>query len=67
MMKLKTALTLCGFLILILGLVWMGQGSGAFPYPEQSFMINQQPWVTRGAIFSVIGLVLIWGARRFVK
>lgn len=67
MIKAKSALTLCGFLVLILGLVWMGQGSGSFPYPAESFMINQGPWVTRGAIFAIVGLLMIWGARRFLK
>ena len=67
MLKAKTALTIAGFLFLVLGLVWMGQGSGSFPYPAQSFMINQAPWVTRGAIFAVIGIAMIWASRRFLK
>ncbi|CCM75283.1 hypothetical protein BN77_2447 [Rhizobium mesoamericanum STM3625] len=28
-------------LLILIGVVWMGQGSGYFPYPKESFMINQ--------------------------
>ncbi len=66
-MRLKSALTFCGFLFLLLGLVWMAQGSGLFPYPASSFMINQTPWITRGAIFAAFGLALVLGARRLLK
>ena len=40
----KLAYLLGGLLVLI-GLVWMGQGSGYFPYPAESFMIDQSPWI----------------------
>ena len=36
-----TLLTLIGIILLIAGLVFMGQGSGYFPYPAESFMISQ--------------------------
>ncbi|MBZ9790472.1 hypothetical protein K9B32_10105 [Rhizobium sp. 3T7] len=49
---------LAGLLILI-GVVWMGQGSGYFPYPEESFMINQTPWVYWGALAAIVGIVVI--------
>jgi hypothetical protein len=38
----KVAYGLAALLILG-GLVWMGQGSGYFPYPAESFMIDQTP------------------------
>ena len=37
-----------GILAVLVGLVWMGQGSGYFPYPRESFMINEMPWLYRG-------------------
>ncbi|MBY5348900.1 hypothetical protein HFO96_16425 [Rhizobium leguminosarum] len=30
-----------GLLMILLGLIWIAQGSGYFPYPASSFMINQ--------------------------
>jgi hypothetical protein len=50
--------------LLIMGLVFMGQGSGYFPYPAGSFMIGQSRWVYYGAAIAVAGLLLIVVARR---
>ncbi|MCJ9672650.1 MULTISPECIES: hypothetical protein [unclassified Neorhizobium] len=63
----RLALSIIGALMVVLGLIWIGQGSGAFPYPASSFMINQTPWIIRGAIVAIIGVVVIWGARRFLR
>lgn len=63
----KIALTVIGALAALMGLVWIGQGTGLFPYPASSFMINQSPWILRGAVLMVVGLAVIWGARRFIK
>jgi len=60
----STALTLIGILLLIMGLVFMGQGSGYFPYPASSFMINQSRWIYYGGAIAIIGLILIVVARR---
>ncbi|HEX3937281.1 MAG TPA: hypothetical protein VHX43_07225 [Xanthobacteraceae bacterium] len=60
----KTLLTIVGVILLLAGLVWMGQGSGYFPYPAESFMISEVQWVYYGGITAVIGLVLIVLARR---
>jgi hypothetical protein len=61
---LKTVLSVVGVLATLLGLVWMGQGSGYFPYPSGNFMINQTPWIYRGAILAVVGVVVIVLSRR---
>jgi len=54
----KLVYGLAGLLILA-GLVWMGQGSGYFPYPAESFMIDQTPWIYWGALAVAAGLILI--------
>ena len=61
---LKLALTIVGIVATLLGLIWMGQGSGYFPYPANSFMISQTPWISRGAILAVVGIVLVIVGRR---
>lgn len=53
-----------GALAILMGLLWMAQGSGIFPYPASSFMIDQSPWILYGAILALAGLVLVWWARR---
>ena len=60
----QTLLTIVGIILLIAGIVFMGQGSGYFPYPASSFMISQTRWIYYGAGIAVVGLVLIIIARR---
>jgi hypothetical protein len=59
----KTALVILGSLMLLVGLLWVGQGAGLIHWPASSFMIDQRPWVTRGAIMAVFGLLLILFSR----
>ena len=60
----KPALLILGVLCLLVGLLWVGQGAGLVHWPASSFMIDQRPWIARGAILAVVGLVLILFARR---
>jgi hypothetical protein len=61
----RTGLFIIGLIALIVGLVWIGQGTGTFPYPRSSFMINQIQWAWYGAATAVVGLLLLAYARRF--
>ncbi len=60
----QTLLTFIGIILLIMGFVFMGQGSGFFPYPASSFMINNGKWIYCGGGLAVIGLLLIVFGRR---
>jgi hypothetical protein len=60
----KTALLIVGILAVVVGLVWIGQGTGYFPYPSSSFMINQTAWAYYGGALAVGGLIGIVVARR---
>ena len=62
--KMRTLLTIIGIILLLMGLVFMGQGSGYFPYPASSFMISQTRWIYYGAGIAVVGLILIFLSRR---
>jgi hypothetical protein len=64
MKMLRMVLRGLGVLVMLMGLIWIGQGTGVFPYPRQSFMISQMPWAYRGAVLMVIGAILIWMSRR---
>jgi hypothetical protein len=60
----KNAILILGVLMLLMGLLWIGQGTGLVAWPASSFMIDERPWALRGAALAVLGLVLIWYARR---
>jgi len=62
-MNMQALVTIFGIVLLIAGLVFMGQGSGYFPYPRSSFMISQTRWIYYGAAIAVVGLLLIILAR----
>ena len=62
--NMQTLLTVVGIILLIMGLVFMGQGSGYFPYPASSFMISQTRWIYYGAGIAVVGLLILVFARR---
>jgi len=60
----RRALLILGILAVVIGLVWVGQGTGYFPYPKSSFMIDQTPWAYRGLILAAAGLLAIFASRR---
>ena len=60
----KTALLIVGIVAVLMGLLWVGQGAGVIHWPASSFMLDQRPWVLRGAILAVAGLVAVLFSRR---
>ena len=60
----KTALLIIGITGLLMGLLWIGQGTGLVMWPSSSFMLDQRPWALRGALLAAAGLVLIILSRR---
>ncbi len=58
------ALTLVGAALVLIGLLWIGQGTGIFPYPAESFMIADMTWTWVGAATAAVGVLLIFAARR---
>ena len=63
-MSMKAVLLVLGIFAVLMGLLWIGQGTGLVNWPASSFMIDQRPWVTRGAVLSLVGIVLIAVSRR---
>jgi len=60
----RRLLLIAGLLLLVLGLLWIGQGTGVIAWPRSSFMINQIEWAGYGAAAAAFGLVLIWQSSR---
>jgi uncharacterized membrane protein len=60
----RRVLLIAGLLLLAMGLLWIGQGTGVVAWPRSSFMINQLEWAGYGAALAGLGLVLIWQGSR---
>jgi len=61
---LRRSLIVVGLLMAAMGLLFLGQGLGYVRWPASSFMIDQSPWITRGAVLAVLGLGLVLIGRR---
>ena len=60
----KIGLLVISALILLVGLIWMGQGAGYIRYPVTSFMIDQSAWIWRGGLVAALGLIGVVVSRR---
>jgi len=61
----KPALMVIGAVFLLAGLLFAAQGSGVFPYPAASQMIDQSVWIYRGAGLALAGVILILFSFKF--
>jgi uncharacterized membrane protein len=60
----RNLLLVLGLLLLAVGVLWIGQGTGMIVWPRASFMINQIQWAGYGAVVGAVGLILIWQSKR---
>ena len=60
----RRAIFILGIFAALIGLVWIGQGTGYFPYPSHSFMVRQTQWAWYGAALLVAGLIALVLSRR---
>lgn len=55
---------LLGILMVLMGLLWVGQGLGLILWPAESFMLADRQWAINGAVLAAAGLALVWFSRR---
>jgi hypothetical protein len=60
----KLALLIGGALIALLGLHWIGEGTGILAYPQSPLMYLKPMWTFIGLATLVMGLLLVWQSRR---
>lgn len=60
----KRLLRILGLFALLMGLLWMGQGSGVVPWPQTSVMIDESSWVVWGGALAVAGVAALFLSRR---
>ena len=62
----RITLMIVGTILILIGAVWIGQGTGYFPYPSSSVMIDQRKWAYAGGGALLLGVLIIAFARRGV-
>ena len=60
----RMLLNALGALMILMGLLWIGQGMGWIRWPADSFMIGVSDWTWRGALMAAGGMLLLWAARK---
>lgn len=61
---LRVLMLVIGTLALLMGLLWIGQGTGLVHWPASSFMLDVTAWAVRGAVLAMGGLLMIVFGRR---
>jgi hypothetical protein len=61
---LQNVLAVIGVLLVLVGVLWIGQGTGLVHWPANSFMIDERPWAIRGAGLALVGVALLLFSRR---
>ncbi|MET1756200.1 hypothetical protein ABVV53_12150 [Novosphingobium sp. RD2P27] len=49
-----------GALAIIVGLLWLGQGTGLILWPENSFMLTDRTWARNGLLLAAVGAIVCW-------
>jgi uncharacterized membrane protein HdeD (DUF308 family) len=57
----RTSMIVAGVVLLLVGVIWILQGINVLP---GSFMTGQTKWAVIGTITAIVGLALLFTARR---
>jgi hypothetical protein len=58
----RTLLRIAGTLLVVLGFLFMAQGSGYLPWPRESFMVGAGEWVYYGGGIVVLGVLILFAS-----
>lgn len=61
------AIRIVAALMVLMGLLWIGQGTGLVHWPASSFMLDQRPWAVRGVLLAVAGVGLWLAGGRLAR
>jgi len=60
----KGILPIVGVAAILVGGLWALQGLDIIRWPASSFMLGDTVWTRNGVILAVVGVVLLWFARK---
>lgn len=61
---LKGILAIVGVAMILVGGLWALQGLDIVRWPASSFMLGDTVWTRNGVVVAVVGVVLVWFARK---
>ena len=61
---LKGLMAVVGVAAILMGALWILQGLDIVRWPASSFMLGDVTWTRNGAVLAVVGVVLVWFARK---
>jgi uncharacterized membrane protein len=64
MKVLRIVVLVFGFLLIAMGLLWVGQGTGLVMWPADSFMLADRTWARNGLLLAAVGGIVVWLGRR---
>jgi len=64
MSALKGLMAVVGVAAILMGALWILQGLDIVRWPASSFMLGDVTWTRNGAVLAVVGVVLVWFARK---
>ena len=60
----KIVLIVFALLVIAMGVLWVGQGSGVVMWPASSFMLADRQWTLWGALLALFGVIILLRAAR---
>ncbi len=60
----KALAAILGVAAILMGGLWALQGLDIVRWPSSSFMLGDTTWTRNGVVLIVVGVVLVWFARR---
>ena len=60
----RPALRIAGLVVFAFGMLFFLQGLDVVHWPASSFMLDQRIWCLWGGLIALVGLGLVWAARR---
>ncbi|WP_077146716.1 hypothetical protein [Sphingopyxis sp. KK2] len=60
----KGLIAVVGIAAIMMGGLWILQGLDIVRWPASSFMLGDTTWTRNGTVLAVVGIFLIWYARK---
>lgn len=60
----KGLMAVVGIAAIMMGALWILQGLDIVRWPSSSFMLGDLTWTRNGTVLALIGVALVWFARK---